>query len=98
MTIVKIAVKALAAPIILVLGAVYVLGNALISMSSPLTNLFGGLFILGAFVEWMAGAPDAVAWSTAGCGAFLLMAPLIAKGMLEIVVRLSGPFPRLWAW
>ena len=49
MTIVKIAVKALAAPIILVLGAVYVLGNALISMSSPLTNV--DLFVLSGIVE-----------------------------------------------
>ena len=98
MIIVKIAVKALVAPIILVLGAIYLLGNVLVSISSLLTNLFGGLFILGAVVEWIAGAPDAVAWSTVGGGIFLLMAPLIAKGLLEIVMRLSGPFLRLWGW
>lgn len=50
----------------------------LIGIGFLITNLVSGLFIIGAAIEWVAGAPSAMAYQCLGLGLFPLAAPHLA--------------------
>ena len=98
MAFLKLIPKALVTPIILALGLIYVVGNFLAAVSSVVTNLVGSFFIFGAACGWIVHAQEAMIWQAAGIGVFLILAPHILQGLLELVLRLMGPFLRIWSW
>ena len=52
------------------------------------TNLVSGLFIFGAAIEWIAGAPSAMAYQCIGLGLFVLAAPNLAGWLIGKVADL----------
>lgn len=76
----------------------YVLGNVLATVSSIVTNLVGTVFIFGAVCGWITHAQDGLAWQAAITGVVILFLPLIVKGLLELVLHLSGPLMKIMAW
>ena len=96
--ILKLIPKIIIAPVYLVLGLIYVLGNGSAALSSVVTNLVGSFFIAGAAAGWLAHGDERMIWTVAGTGIFLLLAPLILKGLLGIILKLSGLLSVIWAW
>ena len=98
MKVLKLIPKILVSPLLLAIGAVYVIGNFLAAVSSAVTNLVGSFFIFGAACGWIVHAQEAMIWQAAGIGIFLILAPHILQGLLELVLRLMGPLLRIWSW
>ncbi len=65
-----------------------------IGIGSMVTNLVSGLFIFGAAIEWIAGAPSAMAYQCLGLGLFLLAAPHLASWIIgkaaDLLYRVLG--------
>ena len=98
MKVLKLIPKILISPLILAVGIVYVLGNVLAAVSSIVTNLVGTVFIFGAVCGWITHAQEGLVWQTAITGLVILFLPLIVKGLLELVLHLSGPLMKIMAW
>ena len=98
MMILKQIPKVLIAPITLLVGMVYILGSVLAAISSVVTRIIGGIFILGAVFGWIAQAPESMIWNVVFTGIACLLAPLLAKGLLEIVLHLAGPLMKIMVW
>ena len=98
MKVLKLIPKILISPFILTVGIVYVLGNVLAAVSSIVTNLVGTVFIFGAVCGWITHAQEGLVWQTAITGLVILFLPLIVKGLLELVLHLSGPLMKIMAW
>lgn len=74
----KLPLKLVAMPAALCLFICHIVCAVLIGIGSFFTNLASCLFLFGAAVEWIAGAPDAMAYQCLGLGLFFLIAPHIA--------------------
>lgn len=98
MKVLKLIPKILISPFILTVGIVYVLGNVLAAVSSIVTNLVGTVFIFGAVCGWITHAQEGLVWQAAITGVVILFLPLIVKGLLELVLHLSGPLMKILAW
>ena len=98
MKVLKLIPKILVSPLFLAVGIVYVLGNVLAAVSSIVTNLVGTVFIFGAVCGWITHAQEGLVWQTAITGVVILFLPLIVKGLLELVLHLSGPLMKILAW
>lgn len=98
MKVLKLIPKILVSPVILAVGIVYVLGNVLAAVSSIITNLVGTVFIFGAVCGWITHAQEGLVWQAAITGLVILFLPLIVKGLLELVLHLSGPLMKIMAW
>lgn len=98
MKVLKLIPKILISPLILAVGIVYVLGNVLAAVSSIVTNLVGTVFIFGAVCGWVTHAQEGLVWQAAITGLVILFLPLIVKGLLELVLHLSGPLMKIMAW
>ena len=98
MKLLKLIPKILVSPLLLAIGIVYVIGNALAAVSSPVTNLVGSFFIFGAVCGWITHAMEDTVWMIAVSGVVILFLPTIVNGLLEIVLRLSGPLLRIMTW
>ena len=98
MKVLKLIPKILISPFIRAVGIVYVLGNVLAAVSSIVTNLVGTVFIFGAVCGWITHAQEGMVWQAAITGVVILFLPLIVKGLLELVLHLSGPLMKILAW
>ena len=98
MKVLKLIPMILISPLILAVGVVYVLGNVLAAVSSIVTNLVGTVFIFGAVCGWITHAQEGLVWQAAITGVVILFMPLIVKGLLELVLHLSGPLMKILAW
>ena len=98
MKVLKMISKIFVSPFILAVGIVYVLGNVLTAVSSIVTNLVGTFFIFGAVCGWITHAQGGLVWQAAITGVVILFLPLIVKGLLELVLHLSGPLMKIMAW
>ena len=98
MKVLKLIPKILVSPLLLAVGIVYVIGNFLAAISSVVTNLVGGFILFGSVFGWIVHANQDMLWSVTACGIVILLLPTLAKGLLEIVLHLSGPLFKLMAW
>ena len=76
--IIRLPLKLIAMPAALALFLCHAACAIVIGIGSMVTNLVSGLFIFGAAIEWIAGAPSAMAYQCMGLGLFLLAAPHLA--------------------
>lgn len=86
--IIRLPLKLIAMPAALALFLCHAACAILIGIGSLVTNLVSGLFIFGAAIEWMAGAPSAMAYQCLGLGLFLLAAPHLADWIVGKVADL----------
>ena len=77
--IIRLPLRLVAMPAALVLFLCHAACAIVIGIGSMVTNLVSGLFIFGAAIEWIAGAPSAMAYQCLGLGLFLLAAPHLAS-------------------
>ena len=77
--IIRLPLKLIAMPAALALFLCHAACAILIGIGSMVTTLVSGLFIFGAAIEWIAGAPSAMAYQCLGLGLFLLAAPHLAS-------------------
>ena len=85
MKLLKIPLKLLALPIMLGLTVIQLVCSLLIGLSSLVTGLLSGIFMLGAVAGWINHADPAWIWQIAGTEVFLLLAPGIAEGLIGCV-------------
>ena len=79
MKIIKLPLKIIAMPAALCLLICHLACAVLIGIGSFFTNLASSLFLFGAAIEWIAGAPDVMAFQCLGLGLFFLIVPHIAN-------------------
>ena len=77
--IIKLPLKVIALPAALCLLVCHLACAVLISIGSFCTNLASSIFLFGAAVEWIAGAPDVMAYQCLGLSLFFWIAPHIAN-------------------
>ena len=75
--------KLIALPIALCLFFCHIACAVLIAIGSVFTNLASSLFLFGAAVEWIAGAPSIMAYQCLGLGLFFLFAPHLANWIID---------------
>lgn len=80
--IIKLPLKIIAMPAALCLLVCHLACAVLIGIGSFFTNLASSMFLFGAAVEWLAGAPDAMAYQCLGLGLFFLVAPHFASWLI----------------
>lgn len=93
--IIRLPLKLIAMPAALALFLCHAACAILIGIGYMVTNLVSGLFIFGAAIEWIAGAPSAMAYQCLGLGLFLLAAPhlagwIIGKAADLLAVQAAG--------
>ena len=86
--IIRLPLKLIAMPVALALFLCHTACAILIGISSLVTNLVSGLFIFGAAIEWITGAPSAMAYQCLSLGLFLLAAPHLASWIVGKVADL----------
>jgi len=86
--IIKLPLKIIAMPAALCLLICHLVCAVLIGIGSFFTNLASSLFLFGAAVEWIASAPDAMAYQCLGLGLFFLIAPYLANWIVGKVANL----------
>ena len=90
----KLPLKLVAMPAALVLLLCHLGCAFLIGIGSFLTNLASSLFLTGAVIEWIAGAPANMAYQCLGLGLFFLIAPHLANhiigGLVDLLYRMLG--------
>ena len=84
----KLPLKLIAMPAALCLFICHIVCALLIGIGSFFTNLASSLFLFGAAVEWIAGAPDVMAYQCLGLGLFFLIAPHVANWVVGKVADL----------
>ena len=80
--IIRLPLKLIAMPAALALFLCHATRAIVIWIGSMVTNLVSGLFIFGAVIERIAGAPSAMAYQCLGLGLFLLVAPHLASWII----------------
>ena len=92
--IIRLPLKLIAMPAALALFLCHAACAIVIGIGSMVTNLVSGLFIFGAAIEWIAGAPSAMAYQCLGLGLFLLAAPHLASWIIgkaaDLLYRILG--------
>lgn len=90
--IIKLPLKLIVMSAALILFLINVACTIVICIGSIFTNLAVSLFFFGAAAEWIAGAPDVMAYQCLGLELFFLIAPRVANWLVDKVV--SAPY---WA-
>lgn len=94
MRILKMLLRLVSLPLLIVSLLVHVLLALIIGLSSIVTNLIGTLFIIGSIAGWITHAAPAMGWQTVCIGIFFFLAPHIASWLNEkasgIAVSLLG--------
>ena len=85
---IKLPLRVIALPIILVMLAVQVIGAFVIGLSSIVTNLLSTFFLLDAVAGWIAHGSPAFIGQVAGVGIFFLLAPQLAGWLLNRIASL----------
>ena len=92
--IIRLPLKLIAMPAALALFLCHAVCAIMIGIGSMVTTLVSGLFIFGAAIEWIAGAPSAMAYQCLGLGLFLLAAPHLASWIIgkaaDLLYRVLG--------
>ena len=92
--IIRLPLKLIAMPGALALFLCHATCAIVIGIGSMVTNLVSGLFIFGATIEWIAGAPSAMAYQCLGLGLFFLAAPHLAGWIVgkaaDLLYRVLG--------
>ena len=83
MRILKMLLRLLSLPLLVVSLLVHVLLALIIGLSSIVTNLIGTLFIFGSIAGWIIHAAPAVVWQTVCIGIFFFLAPHITSWLNE---------------
>ncbi len=86
--IIRLPLKLIAMPAALALFLCHAACAILIGIGSLVTNLVSGLFIFGAAIEWIAGAPSVIAYQCLGLGLFILAAPHLANWLVGKIADL----------
>lgn len=81
--IIRLPLKLITMPAALALFLCHAACAIVIGIGSMVTNLVSGLFIFGAAIEWIAGAPSAMTYQCLGLGLFLLAAPHLASWIIK---------------
>lgn len=97
MKLLKLILKVLASPILLVTGIAYLLCSVIEAVSSVVTSLVGTVFLIGAACGWTVHAQPGMVWSVALSGIVILFLPLIMKGASRIVLKLTDPVLKILA-
>lgn len=84
----KLPLKLIAMPAALCLLVCHLVCAVLIGIGSFFTNLVSSLFLFGAVIEWIAGAPSSMAYQCLGLGLFFLIAPHLANWIVGKVADL----------
>jgi len=92
--IIRLPLKLIAMPAALALFLCHAACSIVVGIGSMVTNLVSGLFIFGATIEWIAGAPSVMAYQCLGLGLFLLTAPHLASWIIgkaaDLLYRVLG--------
>ncbi|MDD7173505.1 MAG: hypothetical protein PUH70_00270 [Clostridiales bacterium] len=82
---IKLPLRLAAIPVFLALLALQLLGSVLIGLSSVVTHLLAGVFLLGAVTGWLVHAQPWMVWQAVGIGLFFAFAPSLAAWLLNRV-------------
>ena len=82
---IKLPLRLAAIPVFLALLALQLLGSVLIGLSSVVTHLLAGVFLLGAVTGWLVHAQPWMVWQAVGIGLFFAFAPSLAAWLLNKV-------------
>ena len=82
--IIRLPLKLIAMPAAVALFLCHAVCAIVIGIGSMVTNLVAGLFIFGAAIEWIAGAPSAMAYQCLGLGLFLAAATVFFRDIQNI--------------
>ena len=82
---IKLPLRLAAIPVFLALLALQLLGSVLIGLSSVVTHLLAGVFLLGAVTGWLVHAQTWMVWQAVGIGLFFAFAPSLAAWLLNKV-------------
>ena len=82
---IKLPLRLAAIPALLALLALQLLGVILIGLSSVVTHLLAGVFLLGAVTRWLVHAQPWMVWQAVGIGLFFAFAPSLAAWLLNRV-------------
>ena len=82
---IKLPLRLAAIPFLLTLLALQLLGAVLIGISSVVTHLLAGVFLLGAVTGWLVHAQPWMVWQAVGIGLFFAFAPSLAAWLLNKV-------------
>ena len=92
--IIRLPLKLIAMPAAVALFLCHATCAIVIGIGSMVTNLVSGLFIFGAAIEWIAGAPSVMSYQCLGLGLFLLAAPHLASWIIgkatDLLYRVLG--------
>ena len=90
MRILKMLLRLISLPALVVSLVVHVLLALIIGLSSIVTNLIGTFFILGTIAGWLTHAAPSMVWQTVGTGIFFFLAPHIAGWLNEKASGIAG--------
>ena len=80
---IKLPLRLAAISALLALLALQLLGAILIGLSSVVTHLLAGVFLLGAVTGWLVHAQPWMVWQAVGIGLFFAFAPSLAACLLN---------------
>ena len=87
---IKLPLKGLALPLILIALVLQVIGSLVIGLSSIVTHLLSTFFLLGAVAGWIAHGSASIIWQSVGLGIFFLIVPHLASWLLTKIAGLMG--------
>lgn len=90
MRMLKMLLRLVSLPLLVVSLLVHVLLALIISLSTIVTNLIGSFFIVGSIAGFIIHAVPALVWQTVCIGIFFLLAPHIAVWMNEKASEIAG--------
>lgn len=90
MRILKMLLRLILLPLLVISLVVHVLLALIIVLSSIVTNLIGSFFIIGSVAGFITHAAPAMVWQTVGIGVFFLLAPHIAGWLNEKASGIAG--------
>ena len=90
MRILKMLLRLISLPLLLVSLLIHVLLALIIGLSTIVTNLIGSFFIIGSIAGFITHAAPEMVWQTVCIGIFFLLAPLIAGWMNEKASGIAG--------
>ena len=82
---IKLPLRLATIPVFLALLALQLLGAVLIGLSSFITHLLAGVFLIGAVAGWLVHAQSWMVWQAVGIGLFFAFAPSLAVCLLNVV-------------
>lgn len=90
MRILKMLLRLISLPLLVVSLLFHVLLALIIGLSSIVTNLIGTLFIIGSIAGWVTHADPTMVWQAVCIGIFFFLAPHIASWLNEKASTIAG--------